>query len=605
MSGISCQNPRMKRIALVFVIATSFLCGSISFAAVKSGSACTKQGATSIYSGKKYTCIKSGKKLVWDKGVIVKNAITDTPGLPKTEPTSKPSSNSNNTIPRIDSLQPTLEQPVYYSHLISKKDFTIQFRVENNATSGFLEIKELGLNYENTLKQKESRGIVTIQGEIPASFSGSSIKVFFYAASATAKSPCCTSIDLMSGQTQTNGDKRKTQIYSGLDLFEFQQPTKINSKPKAQLTNSKEFSDLSACKLKDGDSKLDNMTIGFPIPAGRADQTKPVNVVVLAADFPNVQATSKPADDYKKSLETMEHFWEWQASNGLDIVVKVSQSYKRMPKNIEDYSLGATFQGFKGENYWEFIQAVIDLYDSEFDFTDVSTIAVAVPLRVTREQIGTWVVHTQGEFSTKEGKVFNVMITGNGDSKASTGAWVHEFGHTLGLTDMRYVNDANPEIQAPEGLGIYDVMGSGSAAAETLVWSRFLTNILLPTQIHCITSTKESTHWLIPIEQQLSELKGVIIPLSEFTAIVVESRRNYGFDSIGTEAEGAIVYTIDSRIPYHRSPAHIVSPSRSKDLEWYTDSALKLNESVTTNGWKITVVESGDFGDVVKVEKVG
>ena len=33
------------------------------------------------------------------------------------------------------------------------------------------------------------------------------------------------------------------------------------------------------------------------------------------------------------------------------------------------------------------------------------------------------------------------------------------------------------------------------------------------------------------------------------------------------------------------------------------DSLIKIGESVTTNGWKISVVESGDFGDVIKVEK--
>ncbi|MGI9198323.1 MAG: hypothetical protein ACR2I9_01220 [Candidatus Nanopelagicaceae bacterium] len=98
-------------------------------------------------------------------------------------------------------------------------------------------------------------------------------------------------------------------------------------------------------------------------------------------------------------------------------------------------------------------------------------------------------------------------------------------------------------------------------------------------------------------------MKGVVIPLDEYRAIVVESRRNYGYDTIGTDAEGALVYTIDTRKPYLSSPAFIVSPSRSTDLEWYTDSALKLGESVTSNGWKITVVETGDFGDVVRVEK--
>jgi hypothetical protein len=44
---------------------------SIASAAIKPGSNCAKIGATSIYAGKKYTCIKSGKKLVWNKGVAV------------------------------------------------------------------------------------------------------------------------------------------------------------------------------------------------------------------------------------------------------------------------------------------------------------------------------------------------------------------------------------------------------------------------------------------------------------------------------------------------------------------------------------------------------
>jgi hypothetical protein len=38
-------------------------------AATKAGGACTKAGITSVVSGKTFTCIKSGKKLVWDKGI--------------------------------------------------------------------------------------------------------------------------------------------------------------------------------------------------------------------------------------------------------------------------------------------------------------------------------------------------------------------------------------------------------------------------------------------------------------------------------------------------------------------------------------------------------
>ena len=44
---------------------------STSSAAVKAGAACSKLNSTASASGKKFTCIKSGKKLLWNKGVIL------------------------------------------------------------------------------------------------------------------------------------------------------------------------------------------------------------------------------------------------------------------------------------------------------------------------------------------------------------------------------------------------------------------------------------------------------------------------------------------------------------------------------------------------------
>lgn len=58
----------------------------------KSGSICTKNGLTINYKGKKYTCIKSGKKLIWDKGVTLKK-------IPITAATKSEESNQSKTEP--------------------------------------------------------------------------------------------------------------------------------------------------------------------------------------------------------------------------------------------------------------------------------------------------------------------------------------------------------------------------------------------------------------------------------------------------------------------------------------------------------------------------
>ncbi len=42
-----------------------------AIAAVKSGDACKRAGATATVNGKKLTCVKSGKKLVWNKGIAI------------------------------------------------------------------------------------------------------------------------------------------------------------------------------------------------------------------------------------------------------------------------------------------------------------------------------------------------------------------------------------------------------------------------------------------------------------------------------------------------------------------------------------------------------
>lgn len=59
---------------IVLLLAMSLLGVAPAQAAVKAGAKCKKTGTTATFSGKKFTCIKSGGKLVWNKGVTIKKA---------------------------------------------------------------------------------------------------------------------------------------------------------------------------------------------------------------------------------------------------------------------------------------------------------------------------------------------------------------------------------------------------------------------------------------------------------------------------------------------------------------------------------------------------
>ena len=65
----------MRKLIVLF-LAISVLGVSPSQAAVKAGSQCSKAGATATVLGKKFTCIKSSGKLVWNKGVTIKKVVS-------------------------------------------------------------------------------------------------------------------------------------------------------------------------------------------------------------------------------------------------------------------------------------------------------------------------------------------------------------------------------------------------------------------------------------------------------------------------------------------------------------------------------------------------
>lgn len=69
------------QILIVLLISSFTLLSSQAYSAtqVKAGAACTKLSSTQIINGKKFVCIKSGGRLVWNKGVVIALPVTPSP----------------------------------------------------------------------------------------------------------------------------------------------------------------------------------------------------------------------------------------------------------------------------------------------------------------------------------------------------------------------------------------------------------------------------------------------------------------------------------------------------------------------------------------------
>lgn len=78
----------MKKWLGTFIALSLILVPINAIAAVKAGDVCKKAGITATAGGKKFTCIKSGKKLIWNKGVAIA----------KPDPAAKPTPSPSPTV---------------------------------------------------------------------------------------------------------------------------------------------------------------------------------------------------------------------------------------------------------------------------------------------------------------------------------------------------------------------------------------------------------------------------------------------------------------------------------------------------------------------------
>lgn len=128
----------MKRVFFSFALLIGLVVPSISpaFSSVKAGASCTKLKSTTTFSGYKYTCIKSGKKLVWNKGVPVKKAAPVAAPSAEPSPSSTPSSTPTPTVTPTPSSTPTpkaltplekLNSDIYQRYVVAQKNISPSF----------------------------------------------------------------------------------------------------------------------------------------------------------------------------------------------------------------------------------------------------------------------------------------------------------------------------------------------------------------------------------------------------------------------------------------------------------------------------------------------
>ena len=97
---------KRKLKTLIILPLSLFLMSTPAVAAIKAGASCNSQGQVKTTSGFKYTCIKSGKKLVWSKGVKIAVKVATPTATPTPRPTPSPTATPTPTPELLSASDP-------------------------------------------------------------------------------------------------------------------------------------------------------------------------------------------------------------------------------------------------------------------------------------------------------------------------------------------------------------------------------------------------------------------------------------------------------------------------------------------------------------------
>jgi hypothetical protein len=375
-------------------------------------------------------------------------------------------------------------------------------------------------------------------------------------------------------------------------------------------------SEQAACRLREARVKnYQPWNVGFPRGDSYGTPTLTTsgkaNVQLLAIDFPGALGTSAELVAAEKEIAEYNKWFEFTSRGALSFNWQFPKQWLRMSKPTAQYNLQ------KGDRatVLPMAQEVVSIADPYVDFTNSDFVFVLFPksikLGVPDLGMHNWRVETN------EGPVKNLF--GGSEYFYDRGFelwsfWIHEWGHPMGLAG-----------HAPRShISIMDNQNGSSVMLN--VWDTFFSGWMGSDELYCMPIEEKSKEiTLIPLERLQRGPRGVIVPISDTNALVVESHRAEGwgkrmldadyvrqFGSSGTASYGVSVYWIDTTSDTNRyvgTDGFIDSDLGEKWADNVVPSGVSRpfdllikGDKVTYRGVTVEFVNTGDY-DTVRITK--
>jgi len=548
-------------VTIVIALVAALILPTTSSAAPKAGAKCPKKGKIQVYKSYEYTCVKKSGKLIWSKG---KKISESTAANPENSPTPEPTPAAS-PIPSTNSGPAPLPTSTP-SPTTTPRDWNSLRSTDMGYIHDYNSWCDIEKDLPISLKRIEDAYVQATR------CSGIYRVAKYQLGDARPKSAYDNSYSVDTAQCQISEPADSRHLRGFMNLWE-------QGRRDYYLRNI-----VPGPKMK--------VQI---IPIYASDTAQPLNT---------------PADDYEPYLSFFEEWAKYSSDGETNIQIRIPNQYFKFSKKVSEYGLYHE-NNHDNPGHTRFVNDLVGEVDEKIDFTGANAVLVLVPP-------GTPLINFQQaavkNFNTKEGRIesgstmYPLTLNGLETTKYSSFLvpfwWIHEMYHTgFGFDD--HYGDGQRNVSTEYGMGWWSLMTPWGG--DLLAWEKWIAGFTTDSQVHCVKPNGSTVRWIAPSSVKTKEKKLIVIPISQTKGIMIESVRAAGlYYKIPKRSEGVLVYVADLEIKGHGYGLKLVLPENLNLVDnsfFLSDASLQSGDSVITNGYKITVVESGNFGDVVRIEK--
>ena len=409
------------------------------------------------------------------------------------------------------------------------------------------------------------------------------------------------------------------------------------------------------------------VSVGFPLPVWAANTTGAFRVAVLYVDFPDAPAFHTTRAEGSAQLRQVENYLEAASYGKVDVQFTQHPVWLRAENNWQTYADGTAI-GVESLTPHKLMPEAIRLARAEFDFSDsYDSLMVVAP----STYFGGGAANTHYGLVPENSELILFAISNSqpfGQQLPEPMVWwdtaAHELVHNLGLADLYPFDNSVRNTPTSNRLsrawttietGLMGLQGHllvdtsdrrfysthsfprgwvstspntvarNTRLLEMLAWSRWQLDWIEEDQVACLTEpTLDETVALSPVAVP-SGVKMVMIPISETSGVVIESRRSVGYDqdyersfpccnnsgtgtvtTPGLIEEGVLIYTVDAALGTGKLPLALWAESSNRVGRLSSYPVFTIGSSATaefTDGTVLKISVESDDGNahVVRV----